>query len=110
MALGKFPEKSQQEIADHVGCSVGYVCGVKRDVFTGENATRKDSKGRNQPTSKPRKPKEEPQADTDAGPVTAKSWLRSARMRSGSTPPHRGVHFLWSISTSAMSNTTIKLS
>ncbi len=53
LALDRFPAKSQQEIADHVGCAQSYVAAVKRDVITSDNvSTRKDTKGRNQPTAK----------------------------------------------------------
>ncbi len=45
-----------QEIADHVGCSQQYVAKVKADVLVTTScnvSTRKDTKGRNQPTAKP---------------------------------------------------------
>jgi len=52
LALDRFPAKSQQEIANHVGCSQQYVGKVKDDITPSCNVptTRKDSKGRNQPT------------------------------------------------------------
>ena len=52
LALDRFPTKSQQEIADHVGCSQKYVSQMKEDIIPRYNVppTRKDSKGRNQPT------------------------------------------------------------
>jgi hypothetical protein len=58
LALNKFPGKSQQEIADQVGCNQSTVARVKADVMHMHNvsARRTDSKGRNQPTSKKRKP------------------------------------------------------
>ncbi len=45
LALKSFPQKSQKEIADQVGCAVGYVNQVKGDNFTSENipSTRKDA-------------------------------------------------------------------
>ncbi len=47
LALAKFPDKSQQEIADHVGCSQQYVALVKKDITTACNTpTRKDKSGR----------------------------------------------------------------
>ena len=58
LAVDRFPNKSQQEIADHVGCSQQYVGKVKGDVTPSCNVppTRKDSKGRNQPTRHNPKP------------------------------------------------------
>ena len=58
LAIGRFPDKSQQEIADHVGCSQKYVSQMKADIIPRYNVppTRKDSKGRNQPTSYKPKP------------------------------------------------------
>jgi len=52
LALKSFPQKSQKEIADQVGCAVGYVNQIKGDNFTSENipSTRKDAIGRNRPT------------------------------------------------------------
>ncbi len=51
MTLHEFPEKSQQEIAEQVGCSQQYVAKVK-DNTTGCNIppTRTDSIGRTRPT------------------------------------------------------------
>ena len=61
IALHEFPEKSQQEIAEQVGCGVGYVNRIKNDNFTSENypTTRIDSRGRIMPTSYA-KPEPEP--------------------------------------------------
>jgi hypothetical protein len=60
LALKTWPDKSLQQIAAQVGCSVGLVHKVKQDVFTRENvaapAVRVDSLGRVQPTAKPRPP------------------------------------------------------
>lgn len=75
MALSIFLDKSQQEIADHVGCSKQYVSKVKEDVSTSGHVsfpeTRKDSLGREQPTTKtrstpkkPEKPEKEPEGQT----------------------------------------------
>ena len=60
IALREFPEKSQQEIAEQVGCSQQYVAKVK-DNTTGCNIppTRTDSLGRTRPTSYA-KPEPEP--------------------------------------------------
>ncbi len=82
LALDRFPAKSQQEIADHVGCAQSYVAAVKRDVLviTGDNVTtRKDTKGRNQPTAKPRKPKPdaEPQTAANSAHQSPNSELRT---------------------------------
>jgi hypothetical protein len=56
LALENFPTKSQQEIANHVGCDQGYVSRVKADVMPViTSPKRTDSKGRIQPTRKPRK-------------------------------------------------------
>lgn len=53
IALREFPEKSQQEIAEQVGCSHVYVGKVKKDNVTSYNipTTRTDSLGRTRPTS-----------------------------------------------------------
>lgn len=60
IALREFPEKSQQEIAEQVGCSHVYVGKVKKDNVTSYNIppTRTDSLGRTRPTSyaKPQPP------------------------------------------------------
>lgn len=65
LAVKTWPNKSQQEIAEQVGCSVSYVNGVKKDKFTSEiiPPTRTDSMGRTRPTTyatrKPATPEEE---------------------------------------------------
>jgi len=48
-----WPNKSQQEIAEQVGCAVSYVNGIKKDKFSSEiiPPTRTDSMGRTRPTS-----------------------------------------------------------
>ena len=56
LALRTWPEKTQQAIAEQVGCSQGYVSQRKADVIASNNvdfpAARTDSLGRNQPTTK----------------------------------------------------------
>ncbi len=63
LALKTWPEKSQREIAAQVGCAFQYVSRLKGDVSTSGHvsmpATRTDSLGREQPTSKPRAAREE---------------------------------------------------
>lgn len=58
-ALAKFPDKTQAEIAAHVGCSQGYVARVASEFITSNNVspfkTRKGKDGKNYPASKPRK-------------------------------------------------------
>jgi len=51
--LMHFPEKSQQEIAEQVGCSQRYVGMIKEDNRSTSNIppTRTDSIGRTRPTS-----------------------------------------------------------
>lgn len=60
LALRTWPEQSQREIAEQVGCALGTVSTIKRDVFTAEHVampvTSIDSLGREQPTRKPRAP------------------------------------------------------
>jgi hypothetical protein len=55
IALREWPGKSQAEIAAQVGCAKSYVAGIKKDIITSDivtrPATRKDSLGRNQPTT-----------------------------------------------------------
>lgn len=54
VALREWPNKSQQEIAEQVGCAVSLVNGVKKNGnFTSEiiPPTRIDSMGRTRPTS-----------------------------------------------------------
>ena len=55
IALAKFPDESQKEIARRVGCNQSTVQRVKKDVMHAHNVpnVRKDSAGRNQPTRKP---------------------------------------------------------
>ncbi len=52
MTLREFPEKSQQEIAEQVGCSQRYVGMIKEDNRSTSNIppTRTDSMGRTRPT------------------------------------------------------------
>jgi len=67
-ALTTWPGKSQQEIANQVGCAQGTVAKVKADVIPRNNvapATRIDSVGRVQPTAKPHTT--EPDGDPDEG-------------------------------------------
>lgn len=56
LALRTWPEKTQQAIAEQVGCSQGYVSQRKADVIASNNVdfpvARTDSLGRNQPTTK----------------------------------------------------------
>lgn len=62
IALHEFPEKSQQEIAEQVGCAQSYVNRIKTEAnITSDNcpSTRIDSAGRIMPTSYA-KPKPEP--------------------------------------------------
>ena len=58
LAIGRFPDKSQQEVASHVGCAQSYVASVKRDIISSDITppTRKDSAGRTRPTSYKPKP------------------------------------------------------
>jgi len=54
IALHEFPEKSQQEIAEQVGCAQSYVNRIKTEAnITSDNcpSTRIDSAGRIMPTS-----------------------------------------------------------
>ena len=53
LAVKTWPNKSQQEIAEQVGCAVSYVNGIKKDKFSSEISppTRTDSIGRTRPTS-----------------------------------------------------------
>ncbi len=53
IALHEFPEKSQQEIAEQVGCNQSTVARVKSDNMHTHNIppTRTDSLGRTRPTS-----------------------------------------------------------
>ena len=58
LALASWPDKSQTQIAEQIGCSIGYVNKFKRQVFTSENlperVTGKDGKSypaRRRPTS-----------------------------------------------------------
>jgi hypothetical protein len=52
MTLREFPEKSQQEIAEQVGCAQSWVSGIKKDIISSDNIppTRTDSLGRTRPT------------------------------------------------------------
>lgn len=58
LALKAWPSKSQQQIAQQVGCSQSLVSTVKTGVIARDNTalpeTRVDSMGRTQPTAKPR--------------------------------------------------------
>ena len=53
LAVKTWPNKSQQEIAEQVGCAVSYVNGIKKDKFSSEiiPPTRTDSMGRTRPTT-----------------------------------------------------------
>jgi ParB family chromosome partitioning protein len=53
IALAKFPDKTQAEIAKHVGCSVGWVNKVKSEIHTEIRppATRVNSRGETRPTT-----------------------------------------------------------
>jgi hypothetical protein len=86
LALEKFPEKSQSEICEQIGCSQSYVAYVKKDVINSDNvpvpAVRTDSLGRRQPTRKPRKVEPEQVADIPAE--------KPKRMKY--TPPCNAVH------------------
>ena len=68
--------KSQQEIAQQVGCAVSYVNGIKKDKFSSEiiPPTRTDSMGRARPTSyatrKPATPEDEEAAAQNGGRST----------------------------------------
>lgn len=67
LALENFPTKSQQEIANHVGCSQKYVSQIKSDVIPGITPSiRTDSKGRVQPTRKPHKASPPPLSSASA--------------------------------------------
>jgi hypothetical protein len=59
LALRTWPDRTQREIAEQVGCDQGYVAKIKADVMTSHNvlprSTRVDSMGRTQPTRKGRK-------------------------------------------------------
>ncbi len=61
LAITNFPDKSQQEIANQVGCSQQYVAMVKGDNTSTCNIpeTRKDAIGRNRPTAYKKADKEE---------------------------------------------------
>jgi hypothetical protein len=55
LALKTWPDKTQQAIAQQVGCGVGTVNRVKQDIFQVENTelpeTRTDASGRTRPTT-----------------------------------------------------------
>jgi len=54
LALSKFPDKTQQEVADHVGCARSYVAKVGGELVTSDKftlpATRKGKDGKSRPT------------------------------------------------------------
>jgi hypothetical protein len=62
-ALRTWPDKSQQQIADQIGCSQYLVCKVKEDIISKNNTeipqTRTDAMGRTRPTSYKTKPEPE---------------------------------------------------
>jgi ParB-like chromosome segregation protein Spo0J len=74
-ALREFPDKSQRAIAEQVGCSVGHVCGIAKQLFNTEQLTRPDrvtrKNGGSYPSTRPAKPTEPTEA-TAAEPTPAK--------------------------------------
>lgn len=93
LALRTWPGKTQREIAAQVGCDFGYVSKIKSDVLTRQHieapATRTDSIGRVQPTSKPRKEKA---VETQMGEACAEVPVVQAR-----APESRGVALAYSM-------------
>ncbi|NBV25687.1 MAG: hypothetical protein EBS05_27765, partial [Proteobacteria bacterium] len=97
--LAKFPEKSQQEIADHVGCSQQYIAKLKADITTSCNipATRKDSTGKNRPTAYKPTPPAPPAASQK--PAVAAHTVTTAKLEElaaqvfgeGALPPLAGL-------------------
>ena len=55
IALREWPNKSQQEIAEQVGCNVAYVNRIKQELFTSKKltlpATRTGKDGKSYPTT-----------------------------------------------------------
>lgn len=77
LALRTWPEKTQAEIARQVGCVQSFVAKVKCAVITSDNTAmpkiRTDSIGRDQPTSKPRKPREDQVHQSESRQAGSKS-------------------------------------
>jgi hypothetical protein len=54
LALTKFPDKTQEQIAEHVGCVRSYVAGIQKELVTADKlrlpATRKGKDAKSRPT------------------------------------------------------------
>lgn len=69
VALKTWPEKTQQAIADQVGCSIGTVNGIKQVIFKNENhsipETIINAQGRTRPTTYQKQEPEEVNISSD---------------------------------------------
>ena len=97
IALKTWPEKTQQAIADQVGCSQGLVCKVKEALITENNCsipeTRIDAVGRVMPTTyQKHEPEPEKETPDETGEEEQETTVERPK-RTKSVPPCMGLQY-----------------